>query len=397
MTSIQTMSIEKTCLSLTKLYSNFTKHVVPIPQLQQHNAPIAESERLTNLSKYFVDTTLKSHMSYKHTNVCNLSSYEMSRLHTFLCDNFFEKETYRVKISLTFLRALIQNHELFYIENDDNLVSLIILNIDDVKIENIQTKFMNIKFICTNKSYRNKHLAGKLLRHVQLYYLQSEEQILSGIYSSNLNFGKFTSKLRFFYRPINPNVLISAGFNGFKEADLKISNEELKAYYKLDTSYTLQMRSYNSDQFDCIYELYINSLSKYTLTIKYEKEYLRNLLANDDVVTYCVYENGEIVDFVSYFKTYHETALSGKKQDIQIGTVFIYSTETTNIYKLIRNLLVKMYENNVDMLAMTDNMESDSIFELCKFVDSQSFDFVYLYNWNINTIPSNAVGGMICF
>jgi hypothetical protein len=130
------MSIEKTCLSLTKLYSNFTKHVVPIPQLQQHNAPIAESERLTNLSKYFVDTTLKSHMSYKHTNVCNLSSYEMSRLHTFLCDNFFEKETYRVKISLTFLRALIQNHELFYIENDDNLVSLIILNIDDVKIEN---------------------------------------------------------------------------------------------------------------------------------------------------------------------------------------------------------------------------------------------------------------------
>lgn len=394
------MSIEKTCLSLTKLYSNFTKHVVPIPQLQQHNAPIADSERLNNLSKYFVDTTLKSHMSYKHTNVSNLTSYEMSRLHTFLCDNFFEKETYRIKISLTFLRALIQNHELFYIEDDDNLVGLIVLNIDDVEIENVQTKFMNIKFVCTNKSYRNKHLTGKLLRHVQLYYLQSEKQIMSGIYSSNLNFGKFTSKLRFFYRPINPNVLISAGFNGFKEADLKISNDELKTYYKLDMSYTLQMRNYDSnqsDQFDRIYDLYINSLSKYALTIKFEKEYLRNLLANDDVVTYCVYENNEIVDFISYFKTYHETALTGKKQDIQIGTVFLYSTEITNAYRLIRNLLIKMFENNVDMLAMTDNMASDSIFELCKFVDSQSFDFIYLYNWNVSPIPSNAVNGMICF
>jgi hypothetical protein len=386
-------SINKsTIVALKHLEHDFYKFMKHTTEYE-YNAPIVNNERMI-MHNNNIKTELKSHI-----NVVELNLEEnLSRIHKFICDNFLEMETYKIKIPMRMTKWILQDCVIKALEDENGILSLCAYKLETVQLNDKTTQHFNIKLLCTDNSFRNRSYAKNLLKLIQQEFIKNDTT--HGYFVSNINIRVGLSKLTYYYRPLNAEILLTAGFSGFKEADLQNNNKSIEDYYKIDQNLSLDIRELDitNDQYlHQLHNLYNENLARYSFAVVYDINEFKKLLYNENIKTYVVWDDNEIVDFVSYYVIYHESILNKKRKDIAVGNLFMYTTCNTTVYKMVKNILTIMAKNEVDMITILNNMENDILIETLNFIDSQTYNYVYTFNWHSLQLKPNQIGPMFYF
>lgn len=358
-----------------------------------YNDVIVNNDRML-LHNNNIKAEIKSHIQSTKLDLHT----DINKIHSFINDNLLEKETYKIKIPIRMITWLLDKCIIQVLEDSNGILCLCAYKIEKIQLNDKIDNQINIKMLCTDNRYRNKKYAKYLLKLIQRN--QINEDCTHGYFMSNINIRVGLAKLTYYYRPINPDILLQAGFSGFKESDFKNSNKSIQDYYKIDTSYSLNIKPLNIDYvqyLDKVFELYEDTRQKYNFSIVYSKDEFKEMLFNENVKTYLVWNDDEIVDFVSYYVFYHESIINKQRRDISVANLFMYTTNHTTPYKLIKNLLTILAENNIDMITMLDNMENDILVETMNFINSQTHNYVYLFNWHHLPIKPLQIGPIFYF
>ena len=319
-----------------------------------------------------------------------------NKIYKFINDNFLDQETYRIKIPIDLLKWFLYDCKIkALVDKSEDILSLVAYRTDCLQIECDINEHVNIKLVCTDKLYRHRRFAKRLLAILEKDCINNNS--MSGFYMSNIGFMKPFCQLKYYYRPINPEILILSGFSGFKEADLKNKNNNIIDYYKLQEELSLDLKVIKKDDMDTIYELYNENRDRYNFSHVYTQDDLTKILCSDAITAYCVWKNNEIIDFFGYYKIYHESIVNKKRRDIVVGNVFMYTTVNTTVYNLFKNILTLMASHNIDLLSILNNQDSDSIIEPLQFMDSESFNYIYLFNWYVLEFKPNQIGSITHF
>ncbi len=380
-----------TVLALRHLKKTFYKFMMH-GLTYKYNSHIVPKESLVTHCKT-IKTDLKDYISVKNLDMKD----DFSKIYNFISRNFFEQETYRIKVPTYLLKWFLDGCTVKALMSDDDILSLVAYKLDRVQIDDIVTEHVNVKLVTTDKFYRNKHLAEKLLAILEKECI--DDGHISSVFMSNIGFMKPFAQLKYYYRPINPEILIQAGFSGFKEADLKNRDQNILEYYRINTDYSsgFTFKPLQREDTERVYELYNENREKYNYSHLYTGEELTNMLCNDAVSTYCVWKNGEIEDFVSFYKVYHESVVNRERRDVVVGNVFMYTTVNTTVYTLFKNLLTLMASQNIDLMSTLNNQDIDCIIEPLQFLDSESYNYVYLFNWHVLDFKPDQICSVICF
>jgi hypothetical protein len=128
--------------------------------------------------------------------------------------------------------------------------------------------------------------------------------------------------MKYYYRPINPEILLTAGFSGFNEGDLKNDNNSISSFYKISNVKTLDLCKYDKDKYDFnqIYDLYKENMQQYSFSNNYTSDQLKQILCNKAITTWCVVSNCDnnktetckIIDFVCTYNVQHESKKNKK-------------------------------------------------------------------------------------
>jgi glycylpeptide N-tetradecanoyltransferase len=343
---------------------------------------------LTNRNSYGRDVPIKLPQQMKWTEININDDISMEIVSQFLKKHYLVDTSGKFKLDYTkeFLKwAIGQDGILLAIVSEKNnaLCGIISANFRIMTVFEAKKTFGVVNFLCSHPVYRKKKIAFILI-----------DEIVRRIVARGVHQGCFTTErciptptttLRFYHRPLNYIKLSLYGFTDLEMDKMPDKKNPEKIQKKIGIKKEIPLNYFLMEYIHIkdvlkIYGLYIN---KYNIYCNYTQKELEHYLLNKNLVTSYVIKNkdGEIVDFVSYYKL--DYFMDSTTEKISAGYLFLYSCDSLETSTFMTNALKLASYHDMDMFTVTDTMIiSDCLFthELSNGYDSDNDSYSKQYN-----------------
>lgn len=280
---------------------------------------------------------------------------------------------------------------LYGIYHDSTLIGCILVNLINYQVGIKEERLAKINLYGLKKEYQRRKISHDVFN---LLKQELSEYTKSGIFNSDIYLESPIFKTKRFIRPLNYAKLHITKF--LYESDEMQLNYNINKFKINANEYQSYVREYKKEDFDRLFEIYNKQISKFSITIKYNEDELRDILNNKNVNTYVIFENKDsniISDFVSFYKYVRKNK---NNEDIICGELLLI-TETNINYTLRRVLNITsmiLFNNKVDLLVLQDNLNSSDILEEVDgyYIYTNSTRSYYLYNLGSPTFSNSEIG-----
>ncbi len=244
---------------------------------------------------------------------------------------------------------------------------------------------VEINFLCVKKNERNNRLCVFLIQQMKI--LNMTDGIFQGIFTSENKYYYLLSSVKYYSRMINIKHLYDIKY-------IKSNNtlNELENHYSLPkikgSKQLIKLTRNDVNFYDKFYELYNKYVSKFTVHEIFTKENFINSFNNEHVITFVLVENGNVLDFISYY--YINISLTKNPDEyMKDGYLYYYTNNSNNLYKMFQLLLYKLKEDNIDSFLALNIMDTESsMLEDMKFIkDINDFNYALVINIELNIQP----------
>lgn len=253
---------------------------------------------------------------------------------------------------------------------------------------------MDVNFFCINPKLRCKGLAEKMIDEITRKCI-IENNVYHSVFSCSRKIPNNICELKYYHRPLNFIKLVETNFYDIpNDVCIQSANENFKLHYNSNNNF----RKININDIDKIHELLNNYFDNFSIHFIFTKEQIKYLFINDFVDSYVWDSNGEITDFISYYKIKYRTINPNKESNkyINIAQIFYYANFKNTLYTLGKNILIKAKENNMDVFNCLNDMNNNEIIDNLNFTEGTGILRHYLYNWIVNKLePSDTAKHII--
>lgn len=272
-------------------------------------------------------------------------------------------------------------------------------------VREAEIKAVEINFLCVHKKLRSKRLAPVMIKEVTRRVNLTE--VWQALFTAATIIPTPVSTAQYYHRVIDWSKLYEVGFAHLPEnstpeeqiAQVEVKKVALEGFRKLELEDLPQVQKLLSEY-----------LSKFQLYQKFDLDEMKHWFIpaskESPVMSYVVEENGVITDFISCYGL-ESTVLGNHKHDtIRIAYMFYYATQHEDLKErlttLYEALLVKVKENNYDVLNALTAMDNPLVFENLNFKPGDGFLNYNLFNWKTpridggidNSVYEPAPGGL---
>lgn len=253
---------------------------------------------------------------------------------------------------------------------------------------------MDVNFFCINPKLRCKGLAEKMIDEITRKCI-IENNVYHSVSSCSRKIPNNICELKYYHRPLNFIKLVETNFYDIpNDVCIQSANENFKLHYNSNNNF----RKININDIDKIHELLNNYFDNFSIHFIFTKKQIKYLFINEFVDSYVWDYNGEITDFISYYKIKYRTINPNKESNkyINIAQIFYYANFKNTLYTLGKNILIKAKENNMDVFNCLNDMNNNEIIDNLNFTEGTGILRHYLYNWIVNKLePSDTAKHII--
>jgi len=248
----------------------------------------------------------------------------------------------------------------------------------------------NANYLCVHPKLHNKNIASLLMD--ELIRVFATKNIIYGSFASPKLTGRPVCHVEYFHRPLNYKKLQE---NGFVNLDIDVpiidTHNLFKIYYKPKNK-IIKLTKLNSEYYETVYNLLLKYQEKYNYYEKYTSlASFTNTFINDNISSYIIVaDNGDILDFFSYYKLPYKTP---NDTFINAGYMHTYTTNNSTSLTIFKSALLSDEQENLDIFTAPDTMENMDILydNFSKFSKSDNKLYLNLYNLTCPVLKSEQV------
>lgn len=317
------------------------------------------------------------------------SDDDMSKYSDFLSKNYLEDKSGKFCPYYTakFLKWSLYNGIVIGIRKRDNkkIIGTISGTIKTYRINEKESKLLDINFLCLLKGVRKVGLAEKLITELKNIFL--EKNIYTGFFTTERYVPTPFSKVRFYQRPINYYKLYKTNYlqiDDDKQLDTMIS--KYKIYNKLPSNVVLMTEDNVSQAFD----KYNEYMDMYNFYQKYTFDEFKYWFLNDQCLSYVVLneKNNKVLDFFSFYilKTLKKDIINNTIENyITNAYLSMYTSTTSTVRRILEYFVLSAQDNNCDVVTLTNNMESGDILDEPNGEYMQGTGFLHYNFYNLES------------
>lgn len=330
-------------------------------------------EQITNFEKNFDEYKLPE--NYEWVNYSNLEESED------IC-NFLNNNNTKYFYTKEYLQWYYNNSIVIGVSSTQNqIIGIIFGKKVKLQINNKQLKVLEVDLVVVHSKLRQKKLTNILIKELTRQAVNND--IIFGIFKTNIYIPTPIIELTNYYRPLNINLLYKIEFIRPKNITL---NELVKAYELEKQPKNKNIIKLEEKNVEEMYEHYLKYINKYNVYRILELEEFKDIFLNKMVTCYLLMEDNKIRDFISYYR------LDLKKDNNVIKTckIFYYTSINETAYRLLSDLVIITKQEGYDLIETTDYMENKDILRELKF-DKNTNEYINTYNFKINKFNTNQV------
>jgi glycylpeptide N-tetradecanoyltransferase len=272
------------------------------------------------------------------------------------------------------------------VKKNNVLVGLICGKITKIQANKNILDMVEINFLCIHPKLRGKRLAPILIKEITRQFVSEGFHYAHYTNGNSLPTPIYNSK--YYHRLLNIKKLAEVDFYRL-EGNLTV--EEIEKTHKLPDSFTIpNFVKIEERHLDQLFERFNEYMEKYNYHPIFTKEEMAHIFLNNNFVVCYVVEddNGNVIDFISYYVLESRVLKSEKWQFIKKGYLYYYTCLGETSFKLIKNILIAAKNNEIDVMNALDIMENGCIFDELRFGMGNGSLYYYLYNWRIRPLKN---------
>lgn len=349
---------------------------------------------ITPASKMLLCTNFEKFKNAKLTTkiVTEFNLKKLTEISNFLNKYAVHNEKFQVAYTPEYVNWLLQPNgiliELYY--EDDELIGIMGGRKTKFNIVEKNRDVFSFRFLCIDSQFRKKKYS-KIIINSLIKTLASDGDLIS-IFLTNVLFMNRIRPLKYYYRPLCYKKIIEHKLITEKVDDqikfYAVDNNILEENESLQ-----QLTSENSTLYgDSIYLLYQEQNERYILHESFgNKDLLLTKLLNPFVYTYILLKDNELCDFFVFY-IINQKSIMKKNLTLSNGYVYFYTSLQNTTFRIVKLLLTKMHEKDIDFVYMLDNLENKLIIDSCKFSDVGEATFLNLYNMKLSIKYDAGIG-----
>lgn len=334
----------------------------------------------------------------------------LDEIFLFLRDNYVRNDQFRFEYSREFLKWTFQSdsqitQEIIILglrrsQGNRKLCAMISSIPCWMSLNGQNVLISQINFLCVHRLLRGKRLTPVLIREIsRRVCLQGIKQ---SVFTSGSLFTRPVSKCSYWHRPLNIKKLIHLEFSHVKQG---WTMGMMDRYYRLPSSSTShQFQKLTTDDVKEASQFFSKHISKYDLRPLFSQQKFEEtfLPRNDVISTYIRKEDGQIVDFVSFFcicspssissSSMSSSSSSNVNSSIKSAFSFYNLSSRSSIQDLIQNALILSKSEGFDVFTCLDVMNNQDAFGSLKFEQGSGILHYYVYNWSCESLKPPQIG-----
>jgi len=254
------------------------------------------------------------------------------------------------------------------------------------QVYSAKLKTSEVDFLCVHPVLRNKRLTPMLIKELsRRVKLQSAgfTGLTQMMYTSNKYLPTPFASARYHHRPIDIEVLVETGFTALPK-DLKMI--DVKKQLLLPKSILPTFVKMNEEHIPLAMNALNGYFEKYTCHPIFDEAEFRHVFLNNNIVSsYVILKDGNVVDFVSFYKLPSKVLIQSKSTKhpfINTAYLYYYSSNTENVYSIINNAIVAAKNDGMHVFNALDIMENKLILKDLKFEEGTGRLNYYMGNYN---------------
>lgn len=319
-------------------------------------------------------------------------SQKMNELQEFLAENYVEdtKSEFRLSYKASFLKRLLTGPTMTlsigFRNKENNKLMGYISGIEVLmSYNNVERRTTDINFLCLDKSLRKTGYAQKLI--MEATRRSNLNDIWQGIFTGARKLPTPYTKMKYYHRPINYKKLVDVKFVNDSN---KSSQKEIKhMYFTREAKLDKRFKKMEEKHYESAHEVLSEYLQQYAVHQVFNLDEFIHHFANDEnVVSYVIEnDNGEVEDFISYYKLRSKLLNHKKHKEVQEAYLYMYSSDKFPIDHLLNNIITIAQRDGVDVFNALTQMETKSqMLTENKFLEGTGNLNAYVYNWKLADI-----------
>jgi glycylpeptide N-tetradecanoyltransferase len=257
-------------------------------------------------------------------------------------------------------------------------------------------KSCEINFLCVHKKLRSMRLAPVLIKEIARRV--ALENIYQAIYTSGTELPTpIGEPANYWSRQLNVKKLVESGYSFLSERQ---TIERLTRILKLPDVPTIngwrKMKVEDSEQ---VHSLLNEYLSKFKIYVKFSVEEVKHsFVPSDDIVSsFVVEENGQIINFASFYHL-NSTINESKHKDLYAAySYYNVPSEKYGIEDLIRNLMIEANNLGIDVFTMLNIMDNSRAITRLNFSLGTGKLRYYMYNFSLGELCNPDQIGVVMY
>jgi len=239
-----------------------------------------------------------------------------------------------------------------------------------------------VNFLCVHSNLRVKGISELLIK--ELNRRLNLQNVYQGYFTSERYVPKPFTSVKIFHRPLNYKKLLDLEFIA---EDKKGKIKNILTFYAVNEKMESQFVKMEKEHMVDAHRILTEYMEKFNFHHIYTFEEFEYCFTNSDYMrSYVVIEDGQVVDFASYYKLQSEVIdvnLKQKYKFINAGYLYIYTSQKTTSFSIVKNLLIAAKNEGIDVFNASNVMENENILQELKFKEGSGVLHHYLYNWKV--------------
>jgi glycylpeptide N-tetradecanoyltransferase len=238
-----------------------------------------------------------------------------------------------------------------------------------------------ISFLCIHKKFRGNNLHKMLIASLQ-------DEIIKNNFDNAIFFSENDLKdtfvgcgaLKSYAIPINHKKLFEVGFLNDDKSILPLIESDNPLHLLCETyleQVTMKLNSY---------------MKKFNVKIFFTLDSARHfLLPKKNIVYSFIYknENGDITDFISFYKNYYYCIEQQKMLSIAVISYYFY--ESMTLTELITYVIDKLVNYGIDQLNFYNNLDNMNV-DIVKYLTDTNLELYMIGNTGLEGLHGNEIG-----
>lgn len=245
-----------------------------------------------------------------------------------------------------------------------------------------ELEIADINYLCIHPKLREKGLAQMFIDEITRQ--MCNEDVIIGSFTTERYVPTPICKIEFYHRPLNYEKLYNAKFVRLENG---VSLQKAISTFAIQYKHKYKVVKMKEEHYNEVYKLLCKYQDKYNFYEKYSLEEFIHYFKNSNIVSsYIILDNGEILDFFSYYNlpSYVIASEINNKLPKFINAVYMHTYTSLNVTQLtiFKSAVLCAYEEGYDVFNCTDIMENiDILFDnFSKFCKGSGYLYYNFYN-----------------